>query len=68
MVVKVRRKNGKFVATKSKLPPIKPDLNLKVARALSEFSDSSVNGEANKYWRLKKKVLGQVFGVCEVII
>lgn len=63
MVVKVRRKNGKFVATKSKLPPIKPDLNLKVARALSEFSDSSVNGEANKYWRLKKSSGTSIWGL-----
>ena len=62
VAVEVRRKNGEFVATKSELPPIKPDLNPKVVRALSEFSDPSVNGEANKYWRLKKKFWDKYLG------
>ncbi len=53
-VVKVTRTNGKFVATRLKLPPLKSDLDPRVVRALGAFSDSYGN-EADRYWRLKKE-------------
>ncbi|MCL5016304.1 MAG: hypothetical protein M1312_01685 [Patescibacteria group bacterium] len=53
-IVKVRKANGKFVATRLKLSPLKSDLDPKIARALNSFSDPSKK-EADRYWRLKKE-------------
>ena len=54
-LVKVSKKGDDFIVTKSKLPPLKPDLDPRVTRAISEFSDPSNKNEVDRYWRLKKE-------------